>query len=70
MCIGDRVDAAGAPAISGWAGYSTLAVALQAGGFPAVACAVPPFCPATFFLNATGCWPCPAGAVCAGATSA
>jgi hypothetical protein len=63
------MDANNKPAIpSTDKNYDYVAVGERQGGFPAVSCGVPPFCPVTYFLNSTGCWPCPPGLACPGGT--
>jgi hypothetical protein len=58
------MDANNIPAIPDNKNY--VAIGERQGGFPAVSCGVPPSCPVKFFLNSTGCWPCPPGMTCPG----
>jgi hypothetical protein len=63
------MDANNKPAIpSTEKNYNYVAIGERQGGFPAVSCGVPPVCPVAYFLNSTGCWPCPPGLACPGGT--
>lgn len=58
------MDANSIPALPADKDY--VAIGERQGGFPAISCGVPPSCPSSFFLNSTGCWPCPPGLTCPG----
>jgi hypothetical protein len=60
------MDANNKPAI-GSPNHQFVDIAERNGGFPAISCEIPPFCPPGYFLNVTGCWPCPSGFACPGA---